>query len=125
MKRERDIPKPQPASEPALPATVEEYQQALRQAFVAGAQFEYARWRTDRRQHSVIAEEEARRRYPIRKQVPRTVSLAGGVLVRWDEGHLRFLNPRNGDPYLLTCIGSASLDALRDILANPFDEVEE
>jgi hypothetical protein len=120
MMRERDIPQPQPASEPALPATVEEYQRALRKAFNDG--INYAdRWPKE----GGNDEAEARRRYPIRKRVPRTVSLAGGVLVRWDEGHLRFLNPRNGDPYPLTCIGSASLDALRDLLANPYTLEEE
>jgi hypothetical protein len=123
VKRERDIPKPQPASEPALPATVEEYQRARRDAFYCGAW-----WQAGQDDAELVVrdhvEAEARHQYPARKQVPRTVSLAGGVLVRWDEGHLRFLNPRNGDPYPLTCIGSASLDALRDLLDNPYEEVE-
>lgn len=67
---------------PRLPETVEEFQKARREAYVAGAMY-YASGYTG------SVEAQSRKRYPIRKKVPRVVEDEHGVAWRIADGILQ------------------------------------
>lgn len=103
-----------------IPATFEEYQRERRKAFIAGVNW-VDEWTTDGRGDDA---DEMRRLYPIRRKVPRTVTLYGGSTARIDgEGALWFELP-SGEPVNKARICAQSVAVLRDLLANPFETVE-
>lgn len=117
-------------SEIKLPETVEEYQRALRVAFEEGARFQHA---TFPRSHSptiqtVFCQEilrtEARDRYPIRKKVPRAIYLSAAR-------EPAVVHPCGPNPAMVKLpetrryLSREDVDALSELLANPFEEVDE
>lgn len=97
-----------------LPATWEEFQRARREAFAAGGSYYASGWTGS------IAEE-ARRRYPITKRVPRVVS-DGRCEWRMVDGELEY---RLSNLVWQRCGYNAERVRLfADLLANPTEEVE-
>jgi hypothetical protein len=74
------------------------------------------------------AMEEARRRYPITRRVPRVVQLAPefeAVAYISDDGALCFEHQRTGEPVDKCRLNAQSVRAIRTLLANPFEEIAE
>lgn len=72
-------------------------------------------------------QDEARLRYPIRKKVPRRVEIATGIFATTHRnGALAFLD-RVGGAYRgdLSSFSEGQTDRIAELLANPFEEVEE
>lgn len=91
-----------------------------RAAFVAGSVYQCG-WT------SAEAVAEARRRYPILRRVPRVVTLDprfGTTASLGEDGYLRF-HEATGEYGSKTMLSPVAVAVLRDILANPFDIVEE
>ncbi len=100
-----------------IPATWEEFQRARREAFVLGCAF-------GGYQNAEELAAEVRRHYPITRKVPRVVSVWGGTAHFNERGHLLFENLR-GEPMSKYGLAPESVAAIRDLLANPFEEVSE
>ncbi|HET7321678.1 MAG TPA: hypothetical protein VFI96_04215 [Longimicrobiaceae bacterium] len=108
-----------------LPETVEEYQRALRKAFEAGAFFNaHASFRQE------VVDSEVRHRYPIRVRKPRVVKvprLPGGEReVKVEDGEFWIRNPGNEEwTRQYAVITADTIHTLADLLANPYEEVDE
>lgn len=108
-----------------LPETVEEFQKRQRDAFFDGAAWMYER--NERVGWPNVAVERAAREYaPIRKKVPREVAFPNGktVTARY-AGHDEVEFFASGKAHSVHVLCASDLDVIRDLLANPYEEVEE
>lgn len=74
-----------------------------------------------------VIEGEARRRYPIRKKVPRVVRDTVGGVVEWKTEHGRFYARCDGGEWEASNGYDITADRVlvwADLVANPFDEVD-
>jgi hypothetical protein len=98
---------------------VHDLQRARREGFVAGAA-----WGDSLGALTGDAEEEARRQYPIRRKVPREVRLAGSsVRANVKTGRVCFVYAERAAR--VNCLTPEHLAQLADLLANPYEEIQE
>ena len=106
-----------------LPTTVEEFQQARRDAYVQGA-IEQIR----APKGEVVgyeARQRAKRHYPIRRCVPRVIRLSDGTEVKVIGDIVWSRRPDYAQWKKNAVAQPENIRALADLLANPFDEVDE
>lgn len=104
-----------------LPESVEEFQKALREAFIDGAKWMKCHF-LDQRPFTGWAchrewTDEARVRYPIKRKVPRTPPF-NGVSITSDGDRIEFAWP-------IRTLSANAAQQLVDYINKPYDEVDE